>query len=53
MVGVTASWVFGFLKWGRNVLELDSGAGCTTSQMQQTALKMVINHALCIPHNVN
>lgn len=53
MVGVDASWVSAFLKWGENVLELPSEAGCTTSQVQQIALKMglVINHALCILHN--
>lgn len=27
---MTASWVSGFLKVGENILELDSGSGCTS-----------------------
>lgn len=45
---VTATWLSGLLKWGENVLELDSGAGCTASHMKHAAW---INRALCIPHS--
>lgn len=43
---MTASGLAGFLKWGENVLELDGGAGCTTSHMQHAAV--LVNRALRI-----
>lgn len=43
---MTASWLSGLLMWGENVLELDSGAGCTASHMQHGSIVLCVSHTL-------